>query len=33
MMAPWALIAAQLFMRFVAMVDDFLAYSLNGDSH
>ena len=33
LMAPWALITAACFMRFVTMVDDFLAYSLNGDSH
>jgi len=32
MMAPWALIAAQCFLRFVDLVDDFFAYSLNGGS-
>lgn len=29
LMAPWALIAASCFMRFVAMVDDYFAHSLN----
>jgi hypothetical protein len=32
MMAPWALVAAQCFFRFVGLVDDFFAYSLNGGS-
>jgi len=32
MMAPWALVAARCFFRFVGLVDEFFAYSLNGGS-
>ena len=33
LMAPWAVVAAQCFFRFVALLDDFFAYSLSGSRY